>query len=79
MKNYQWLIWKHRRALLVFEKVRLKLQKIADQILLEIMSEQERIAEQERVIAESKNAIVSLQSHHTTVTQQHAKISAILE
>lgn len=79
MHNYQWLIWKHKRALAVFEKVRAKLEKLANQIQQEIMAQHERIAQQEAAIMASKNAIAAIQSHHTTVTSQYAKVSAILE
>jgi hypothetical protein len=79
MQRYQWIIWKHNAAMMVFVKVKSRLEKILEQLMAEHAASCKRQDELKNKIDEEASAQAFLLSRHSQVTNHRDKIAAILE
>lgn len=79
MQKYKWLVWKHNAAMMVFVRVKLKLEKIMEQLMAEHAKSRERTGALILQIKDEEEAQKFLEARHNQVTTHRDKIAAILE
>lgn len=78
MNKYKWLLWRHNRAMKVFEKAKQNLLSLAASFQSEMVACSDRIRDHEESIRKENEAFTFLSQQRILIEKQHDKIDAVL-